>query len=174
MALLTVSTARTYTRELAQDEQGVVDNATVLSLLNEATMAWLSETDERLYAYPENELGAGIGNQVYSFDTGTDVAEVLYVMQTTTLQTYGTPLERIEIDEMFRLLNEDTTQSLTLKRWAAYRPQIPGVSPGTIRVLVHITELVRKLYHAKEALRGELKREPTVVEIAAQMDIRVH
>lgn len=41
----------------------------------------------------------------------------------------------------------------------------------TIRIPVHITELVRKLYHAREALSAELKREPTVDEIALLMDI---
>jgi len=41
----------------------------------------------------------------------------------------------------------------------------------TIRIPVHITELVRKLFHAKEALTAELGREPNVDEIAAHMDI---
>ncbi len=41
----------------------------------------------------------------------------------------------------------------------------------TIRIPVHITELVRKLFHAKEALVRELNRDPTVDEIAAHMDI---
>jgi len=148
LSAITLSTARTYARELAGDEGGNVASSTVTTLLNEFMYAWLSETDDRVWALTSTQVGASLSDDVYASDLSgiPTQSDILHVMQVGDGEIYGTPLERVEVDEILRLISDDVdpdtgspvtaSKSATLEKWAVRRYE-KAITPGTAQILVH-------------------------------------
>jgi hypothetical protein len=144
VATFTVTQARTYARELAQDEGGAISDTTVLNILNEMMYLWVSEASPRITIYAPSDLSTSFGsaNQYVKEVTTSTMADVLYAMSVTAAGgVYGAPMERVEMDEMLRLHAADTSDSDTPTKWAIQRVHRPSTDTagdvGNFNLFIH-------------------------------------